>query len=298
MVDKTYIGPTTEQMALPDLINRTNRIKVMLWAGDAASARTELAQIRQDHGQLISAALKVKSRVTSANRKGNSKAIAKYKEQRQKGWRLDYLVKQELAAHTGMEGETFASLFVISPVASLITKLDKRISEETKQKEIFDDIRRRQITERKEAPNVISGEDDDATEHEPSIPVEVLPYVDQLSGFRLLVFSPDQNQWEMRAYQFNPPPLSAPELIANMGKLPDMFVERITEGPEDRWWPLHLRAFSREAYIRLMIFDWGRFLLNLTLRQGESEDVWFERILAVIAKSQQKNPPIDHATKS
>jgi len=69
MADQTYIGPAEYQDAIIDLIERANRIKIMLWAGDADAARDELKRVRRDYARLIESALKVKSQVSSKDRK-------------------------------------------------------------------------------------------------------------------------------------------------------------------------------------------------------------------------------------
>src|SRR6266516_2798926 len=190
MEDHRHIGPRELASVLSDLIERINRIKVMLWAGDATAARAEMQEIRNDHELSIVKALDVKTEMLSRTRARVIKtdAMPKYLEERRKGWELDYLLKAEIAKTMSAHDEEGAALFVMAPVASLVTKLDRRISGETDQRRIFEDLDVGSIES-------IPETSEDAV-IEAALPARVSDY-DEASGFRLLVFSRGDQTWEM-----------------------------------------------------------------------------------------------------
>src|SRR5688500_2253669 len=102
MEDEKYIRPGAD--AILDLIDRSKRIKLMLWAGDARAARNELHQIRQDYNLLISGALEIKRQV-SAKYKKNKAKIERQLRQENKGWLVEYLTRAELAGIAAPERE-------------------------------------------------------------------------------------------------------------------------------------------------------------------------------------------------
>lgn len=293
MADQTYIGPAEYQNEITDLIERTNRIKVMLWAGDADAARDELEKVRRDYAQLIARALKVKSQVYSNSRREKSAAVLRAAERVRKGWEIDYLSKSDMAKTTALTEQADASLFVLSPVASLITKLDKRVAEETKQDEIFSYITS-QLSEGEESSNE-GREDTTALEPRRGNEVGESAIVHQRSGFRLFISLRDEGRWEVRGYQLSAPLLNSARLVDHLKELPEALIEKMGD-TVDGTWPQRIRGYSGVCHFDLTIFDLSRFILDLVLRQGEEMEKWVEGILTAIAKSQIDESPITDIT--
>jgi hypothetical protein len=284
MADQNYIGPELFHKEVSDLLERLNRIKVMLWAGDATAARSELEQVGRDHEQLIASALKVKSDVYIKNKSAKQPAVLRISQQRSKGWKKDYLIKAEQAKNTILAGNTEAGLFVLSPIASLITKLDKRVAKETKQDEVFAHITSR-------LPQKVEGseyDDDKGNIPERSRGEEAASassIIHQASGFRLNISARDDGRWEVRGYQLHPPSLETAQLFENLKALPNTSVEQIG-GPDSDSWPQRIRGYSAVCHFDLTFFDPGRFIFNIVVRQDDKVEEWGEGIMTAIAKSQ------------
>src|SRR5688500_4351805 len=112
MEDQTYIGPERFGRDIASLLTRVNRIKVMLWTGDSVAARQELESLKNEHGQLLTSALKVKSQVFINNRDGKPAAVL---QTRNKGREREYMIKVVQAEQSALTNEYEAELFMISP---------------------------------------------------------------------------------------------------------------------------------------------------------------------------------------
>jgi hypothetical protein len=276
--DRKYVGPEGFADVLSDLMERTKRIKIMLWAGDAIAARREMVQIRQLHEKTMFAALRVKAKANSRTLARAIRARVKpnYLEERRKGWELEYLLKADVARSNSVTDQTSAALFAIAPVASLVTKLDHRISGETNQREVFHEFA--QLTEG-------STEEEKLQIVEASSQERVVQF-HEASGFNLLIFARGDESWEMRGYQMDPPPLERANLLSALQAMPDVFSESIEEDIDDISWPLRIHGFSKVAHFRLSILDPGRFAITLALKRTEERGNWFGIILDAIARSQ------------
>jgi hypothetical protein len=280
MDENLQIGPRDYSRVLSDLMKRINRIKVMLWAGDAASARTEMQEIRKLYEIPILHSLSVKSGMLSRNRvkEIREEVEPRYLGERRKKWELEYLVRAQIAKQMSAKDRTEAALFSIAPIASLVTKLDRRISRETDQPQIFDNLDEKSL---KALPE--SSEDDVAA-------LDVIQPsesgFDSATGFRLLVFSRGDQTWEMRGYQVNPPELDPQQLFRRLSQQPDFLTEELEEDVTVKSWPLRINGFSRSGHFKFTVFDPGRFSLLLILSHAEDPAHWLKMILEAIGSSQ------------
>jgi hypothetical protein len=283
MQDNKYIGPDGFAEILTDLLERTKRIKTMLWAGDSAAARGEIEGIKQSHEKFIIEPLRVKAIVQSRSRLRKIKAEAqqKYSEERVKGWDLDYLKGTYIATRTSLPDETTAALFALAPVASLITKLDKRISGETEKQPVFNFDATSDDVSMLLADNTTASQQPTETDYDPT------------TGFRLLVFPRTDETWEVRGYQFDPPDLKVLTLTEELKALPETFIERIDESQDEQSWPVTIQGFSQLNHFKLTILEPGRFSLFMVLRRGEDPSRWFHAILDAIGKGQVGRSPVD-----
>ncbi len=283
MDDGRLIGLTNLSDVLSDLMERINAIKVMLWAGDATGARSEMEEIRNLYEIPILKALQIKSDMLSRNRARGIRAEveSQFLEKHRKGWELDYLIKAQVAKQMSARNETEAVSFAIAPIASLITKLDRRISSETDQRRIFSDVDEAAMMYLPE-----SSERD--VEPGRSIEPQTISDLDTASGFRLLVFSRSEQTWEMRGYQLDPPALDPQHLVRQLKEQSDVVWEALEEDLNDRSWPFRIQGFSTSGHLKLTVFDAGRFSLVVTLKRDEDRDRWFRAILSAIAKGQHR----------
>lgn len=284
MDEHSQIGPSDYFRVLSDLMKRINRIKVMLWAGDAASARTEMRDIRALYETPIIASLSVKSEMLSRNRAKEIRAEVESRllEGRHKKWELEYLVKAQIAKRMSAKDPNKAALFAIAPLASLVTKLDHRISRETDQPQIFDNLDETSLPALPESLDDLVNRDD----IQPST-----AEFDSASGFRLLVFSRGEQTWEMRGYQLDPPELDPQQLVRRLSKESDLVTEELEEDVTDKSWPLRINGFSRSGHFRFTIFDPGRFSVLVVLSRAEEPQRWLKTILDAIASSQRNQAP-------
>lgn len=278
--DHKYVGPKGFADALSDLLERTRRIKIMLWAGDAAAARREMEQIRRVHEKTMYEALTIKAKANSRKlaRAIKAEVTPRYLEERRKGWELEYLIKADVARNNSLKDEIDAALFAIAPVASLVAKLDHRISGEMNQREVFHDFAR--------LIGATDQEEETRLETTGAISEGSLSQFHEASGFDLLVFARGDEIWEMRGYQMHPPPLDRSSLLSELQAVPDVFSEIIEEDIDNASWPLRIHGFSNVAHFKVSILDPGRFAITLALRMTEERSRWFEIILNAIARSQ------------
>jgi len=287
MEEYKYIGPKELADVLSDLMERTRRIKVMLWAGDAAAARSEMEEIRRHHEGSIIEALIVKAKVTSRARVRAIRAetTPKYLEERRKGWELEYLLRADIAKLTSVPDEASAALLAVAPVASLVTKLDRRISGETNQQLIFGDLES-ELLEGVPKAQIEAAPDQSAV-------TPTIPDFDPASGFRILVYSRGEETWEMRGYQLDPPFLDTAKLLAELKERSEVFAEEVEEDANDASWPIRIQGFSPATHFKLTVLEPGRFSLAIALKRGEDRDRWFRTILNAIARSQGGISPVE-----
>lgn len=298
MADQSYIGPVKFRDVLPDLLERVHRIKVMLWAGDAEAARAELGRVVGDYEELMFRALKVKSKVYVKNRDSKQEALSLVREWREsgiKGWEAHYLTKVEQAKNSALADPAETDLFAVSPVVSLLTKLDRRVAEETEQEPLFTHITTRLRDK--------AGEEN--TEYRTPVVQTVDPNrnrevgassaIHQASGFSISISQRDEGRWDVRGYQLHPPPLDPARLLQALNALPDVTVEPVAE-PTRRDWPLQIRGFSTDGHFDLTVFDSGRFIFSLVVRQEKSVEDWGETIMTAIVNSQSGKSPGSNST--
>ena len=82
-----------------------------------------------------------------------------------------------------------------------------------------------------------------------------------------------------------PPSLETTRLIENLKALPNTSVERIG-GTDSDSWPQRIRGYSATCHFDLTLFDPGRFIFNIVVRQDDKVEDWGEGIMTAIAKSQ------------
>jgi hypothetical protein len=285
MDENLQIGPRDYSDVLSDLMKRINQIKVMLWAGDATSARTEMQEIRKLYEIPIIQSLSVKRGMLSRIRAKEirEEVEPRYLDERRKKWELEYLVRAQIAKQMSAKDRTEAALFSIAPIASLVTKLDLRISRETDQPQIFDNIDEKSLKALPEPSK-------DAV---PGLNI-IQPSesgFDSATGFRLLVFSRGDQTWEMRGYQINPPGLDRQQLFRRLSQQPNFLTEELEEDVSDKPWPLRINGFSRSGHFKFTVFDPGRFSLLLILSHTEDPSHWFKIILGAIGSSQGQVSP-------
>ena len=285
MDEHLQIGSGDYSRVLSDLMKRINRIKVMLWAGDAVSARIEMQEIRKLYEIPIFESLSVKSEMLSRNRAKEirDEVEPRYLDEHRKKWERDYLVRAQIAKQLSAKNRTEAGLFAIAPIASLVTKLDRRISKETYQPQIFDNL------DEKSLKALPESSDDDLAALDVIRPSE--SGFDSATGFRLLVFSRGDQTWEMRGYQLNPPALDSQELFQRLSQQPDLVTDELEEDVADKSWPLRINGFSRSGHFKFTVFDPGRFSLLLILSRAEDPAHWLKMILEAIGSSQRQESP-------
>jgi hypothetical protein len=285
MDEHSQIGQRDYSRVLSDLMERINRIKIMLWAGDAASARTEMQEIRKLYEIPIIESLSVKSEMLSRNRAREirEEVEPRYLDEHPKKWERDYLVRAQLAKQMSAKNRTEAALFAIAPIASLVTKLDRRISRETDQPQIFDNL------DEKSLKALPESSDDDLGALD--VIQQPASRFDSASGFHLLVFSRGEQTWEMRGYQLNPPALDPQQLVRRLSQQSDLVTEELEEDVIDKSWPLRINGFSRSGHFRFTVFDPGRFSLLVVLTRAEDPQHWLKTILEAIGLSQREQSP-------
>jgi hypothetical protein len=255
------------------LQQRVSNIKLMLWAGDHVAARSELEEVSFEQGELVVKALDIREKIIITRNKLKPQIESRYADEGLKGRELEYAVQRELAMYSGPEREEEVPLFLISPVVSLLRKLDKRISAETQQPEILDKPKRQ--------PRLI--QDD--------IPSPMLKH--ELSGFRYSVSPEGPGRWEMRAYRLTPPDISPGVVFRYLEKLLKVSLETLEEITDrDLSWPLWGRAFLNDALVEVTVFDPGRVLVGLMAKRETDEMEIILKILDAIAMSEKTDTTI------
>jgi len=112
--------------------------------------------------------------------------------------------------------------------------------------------------------------------------------VDHQSGFRLVVNSYGRQQWEMRAYRFNPPPIDIEALIINLEKHLEGRLVPVEEDADKSGWPLWQRAFLPYAYLELKFYTPGRFAVSITGSREVSIGYLQSAILAAVSSAQEE----------
>ncbi|HEY0602178.1 MAG TPA: hypothetical protein VGD58_04660, partial [Herpetosiphonaceae bacterium] len=193
----------------------------------------------------------------------------KLNEDESKNIHTEYRLQTEIAQSFGLKTDEDASLFALSQITRLLHRLDKRISENTDQKGIFDD---------QSQMNLQLFEDSE-------LEVDPLGTHDG-SGFRYSKIGSDERTWVFRAYRLDAPILereaflhhlashfqSSPELITDHGRIETFFI---------------IRLFTTDVFVSIKVFGSERVQVEITGTGRTDEDNIMRHILDFIAKSQR-----------
>lgn len=232
--------------ARTDLQQRINRVKVMLWASDYGSARQQLQEIDTLYGSFLWDSFEVKARLTKIYRENKRNIEDKYRQRGLRGRDLGHQVQEDIAGLLHLDGEEEDALYLLSPIASVVRRLNRRVV------------------------------------HEPNEPLPV----HDASGFSVMVTSYGQYQWEIRAYRFKPPPLDVYALLVNFKKHLEDRLFPVEEDTNSFDWPLWLRAFLTYAFLEIRFYSPGRFAVSITGNRETDIDHLLSTIMEAVVSAQ------------
>ena len=248
MDEKVYPRPEDWLEKRAELQRRVNRIKIILWAYDFEAAKREIADINERFGDLLSKSLEVKGRFTSAYRKNRSWVAEELREEGLRGLSLKHQIRERMAEMLQLRDKVEDALYILSPIAATVHKLDERIAEQKGQPLLFDDR----------------------------------------SGFHYTVGLVGYQQREIRAYRLDPPPVNPEELVAALQEhIESTLFEVVDRDARRPGWPLWQRTFLKDASLELKFYDPGRFIVSITGSRETSIDRLQFAIFGAVASAQE-----------
>lgn len=279
VAEGTYnrVGPLQEELF--HLLQRVAVIKIMLWAGDYDNARQETEDLYRAYTRVIEHARGLQRHIVSRRRGLCQETEQRYIEQGFKGWRLEYATRLEMAKQSKPEDSEGDSLFVIGPVANLVYRLRTGLSSEGEQIASNTGITQLGLPFPDRGDTVVS---------------EPIVKTDEISGFRFTKSIRDEGSWEYRAYLIDPPALIAERLLENLERVLRVRIDSMDLGTEtpsrarELSWPWQLRAFTERAFLDLVFFDSGRFMVQITTGQSVDDTRLFALVLKAVATAQDR----------
>lgn len=220
------------------------RIKIMVWAYDFPAAKGELFELERVHGGLLREALGLKTDM-----------LSHYRNQPQKA-------EEEGKIFSGftLRGTRGDALYVLGPLASTISHLDKRIAENTGTRSIFTSVVK---PSRVETPVTIDR--------------------DERTGITFCWLQVEDDSWEVRLYRLDNFSVDLDILIKVLG---DKFrariklVEQATEG-EYPTFPFLLKGFGDSIFFEMSFFDRHRSLFQATINDENISRAYIMDVLRV-----------------
>lgn len=239
------------------IAREVNRIRLMLWAWDAAAARSAVQALEMEFGRSLRIARRVQRDVSEVSRALRGEALAELE-----GWDLNpserdfalKLVRNRLARPSPEENP----YFVLSGLVVELDRLKKRASEV-----------QAGVQTRRGAPERRA---DEALVHE-------------RSGFHYQAIRYDERQYELRAYRPSPRALSYSRLLDGLlERFPTS--ERLSE-PEAEG-ALAVRSLADESLLDVAVVGVDRVLVEVTaLRPAVDPFPWFRLALDAVADAQE-----------